>query len=130
MATANASAIGLSYGVKCVFPIGAALTVAGIVLNAVLDIPGSERFPEWTFIAVSRTFLPMMLMGTVFLIIGAYLDRQRMATRQARMRGTLCWVLSAACFVLLRSFDNVHAWTFALMFPAFAGLIGGIILLP
>jgi len=130
MATVNVPSIGLSYRIKWVFPIGAALSVAGIVLNAVLDFPGSERLPEWAFITVSRAFLPMMLVGTAFLIVGAYLDRQRLAARQAKVRGILCWVLSAACFVLLRSFDSVHAWSFALMFPAFAGLIGGIILLP
>jgi len=66
-------------------------------------------------------------MGSAFVIIGSFLDRQRLATRNVRMRGILCWVISAICFVLLRSLEN-QDWTFSLMFPAFAGLIAGIIL--
>src|SRR5690242_20719502 len=123
MATVNVPSIGLSYRVKWIFPLGAALSVAGIVSNAGLDLPGSQAFPEWAFVSIAKTFLPVMLSGSVFIMIGAYLDRQRLASRQAKVRGILCWVLSAACFLLLRSFDSVHAWTFALMFPAFAGLI-------
>lgn len=126
MATAKVPSIGLSYRVKWIFPIGAALSVAGVVVNALWD----QSSINWSFRVLSKSISPLLMMGSAFLIIGAFLDRQRLSARQARLRGVLCWVVSAACFTLLKSFDSVPGWSFALIFPAFAGLIAGIILLP
>lgn len=130
MATADIPSIGLASRVKWIFPVGLLLNIGGVVLNAVLEQPRFDNAQGWEFLVLSRVFLPMLLVGSAFMMIGAFLDRQRLPARQARLRGVLCWAISTAAFSLLTSLHNVHGWAFAFLFPAFAGLIAGIIFLP
>lgn len=129
MATANAPSIGLSRGIKWVFPLGAILNVSGVFLCALLEWHSLGNTQDWRFAVLSNTFFPSLLVGTALVMIGSFLDRQRLPARQARRRGILCWVVSAVSFSLLASLGNVHSWTFTFIFPAFTGLIAGIIFL-
>jgi hypothetical protein len=114
---------------KWVFPTGAILTVGGVFLYARLEQHSFENTQDLEFVILSQIFLPALLLGSVLAIVGSILDRLRLAVRQTRTRGIVCWVVSAASFLLLDTIGNVHGWTFTFIFPAFVGFIAGAIFL-
>jgi peptidoglycan/LPS O-acetylase OafA/YrhL len=114
---------------RWVFPIGAILNVGGVFLYALLERHSFENTQDWEFAVLSATFIPSLLVGTVLVIVGSFLDRRRLPVAQARVRGVLCWLTSGISFALLASIGNVHGWTFAFIFPAFAGFVTGAVLL-
>jgi hypothetical protein len=111
------------------FPIGAILNVGGVFLYALLERHSFENTQDWEFAVLSATFIPLLLVGTVLVIVGSFFDRRRLPVAQTRVRGVLCWVTSGISFSLLVSIGNVHGWTFAFIFPAFAGFVTGAVLL-
>lgn len=114
---------------RLLFPIGAILNVGGVLLYGLLERHSFENAHDWEFAVLSTTFLPSLLVGTLLVIVGSFFDRQRMPASQTRVRGVLCWLTSGISFALLASIGNVHGWTFAFIFPAFAGFIAGAVLL-
>ena len=112
-----------------VFPIGAILTVGGVFLYALLEHHSFENTQDWEFAILNATFIPFLLGGTLLVIVGSFLDRRRLPVAQTRVRGALCWVTSGVSVALLASTGNVHGWTFAFIFPAFAGFVTGGVLL-
>jgi hypothetical protein len=114
---------------KWVFPIGAALNVGGVFLYALLEKHSFENTQDLEFTVLSATFIPSLLIGTVLVIVGSFFDRQRLPVTQTRVRGVLCWLTSGISVFLLNAVGNVHGWTFAFIFPAFAGFVTGAVLL-
>ena len=114
---------------KWVFPTGAILNVGGVFLDALLEWHSFENTQDWEFAVLSATFIPTLLVGTVQVIVGSFLDRRRLPVAQTRVRGILCWIASGISFSLLATIGNVHGWTFAFIFPAFAGFLTGVVLL-
>lgn len=114
---------------KWVFPIGAILNIGGVFLYALLERHSYETTQDWEFAILSAIFIPCLLAGTALVIVGSFFDRQRLPAAQTRVRGVLCWVTSGISISLLALVGNVHGWTFAFIFPAFAGFVTGAVLL-
>jgi hypothetical protein len=114
---------------RFVFPTGASLTVAGVVLYAALEKHSFESTGDWLSAALEVTFLPALVMGILLVIIGAAIDRKRMSVATARRHGLLCLVAAGVSFALLNAIGDVHSWTFSFFFPAWAGLLAGVIYL-
>jgi hypothetical protein len=114
---------------RLIFPIGALLNVGGVVLYALLEKHSFENTQDWEFALLSKIFIPSLLIGTVLAIVGSFFDRQRLLAAQTRVRGALCWLTSGISVWLLNSIGNVHGWTFAFIFPAFAAFVAGAVLL-
>jgi hypothetical protein len=114
---------------RWVFPLGAILNVGGVFLYAFLERHSFESTQDWEFAVLSAIFIPSLLVGTLLVIIGSVFDRRRLPVAQTRVRGVLCWITSGISFALLASAGNVHGWTFAFIFPAFAGFVTGVVLL-
>jgi hypothetical protein len=114
---------------KWLFPIGAILNVGGVFLYGLLEWHSFENTQDWEFAVLSATFIPTLLVGTVLVIVGSFLDRRRLPVAQTRVRGVLCWIASGISCSLLAVIGNVHGWTFAFIFPAFAGFLTGAVLL-
>lgn len=116
-----------------IFPIGAVLNVGGVFLCALLEwLSFKNTFRDtldWRLAFLSTTFVPCLLVGAVLVIVGSIFDRQRLPAEQTRVRGVFCWIASGISFSLLASIGNVHRWTFTFIFPVFAGLVTGAILL-
>ena len=112
-----------------IFPVGASLNLGGVFLYALLEWHSFENTQDWEFTVLSATFIPSLLIGTVLVIVGSFFDRRRLSVTQTRVRGVLCWVTSGISFALLETIGNVHGWTFAFIFPAFAGFGAGAVLL-
>jgi hypothetical protein len=112
-----------------IFPIGAVLNVGGVFLCALLEWLSFRNTLDWRFAFLSTTFMPSLLVGTVLVIVGSFFDRRRLPAEQTKVRGVFCWIASGISFSLLASIGNVHRWTFTFIFPAFAGLVTGAILL-
>jgi len=112
-----------------VFPVGAILNIGGVFLYALLERHSYETTRDWKFAILSATFIPCLLAGTALVIVGAFFDRHRLPVAKTRVRGVLCWVTSGISVLLLALVGNVHGWTFAFIFPAFAGFVTGAVLL-
>ena len=114
---------------RFIFPTGASLTVAGVVLYSALEKLSFNSPRDWLFAALEVTFLPALIIGTLLTIIGAAINRKRMSVATARRYGLLCLVASGISFALLKIIGNVHSWTFSFFFPAWAGFLAGVIYL-
>ena len=114
---------------RWVFPIGAIFNIGGVFLYALLERHSFENSQDWEFAVLSNVFIPSLLVGTVLAIVGSFFDRQRLLVAQTRVRGALCWLTSGISVWLLNSIGNVHGWTFAFIFPAFAGFVTGAVFL-
>jgi hypothetical protein len=111
------------------FPLGAILNVGGVLLYALLEWHSYDNTQDWKYGVLSATFLPSLLIGTLLVTVGSFFDRRKLPVAQTRVRGVLCWLVSGISFALCASIGNVHGWTFAFIFPAFAGFIAGAVLL-
>ena len=111
------------------FPLGAILNVGGVFLYALLEWHSYYNTQDWEFGVLSAAFLPALLIGTLLVIVGSFLDRRQLPVAKTRVRGVLCWLASGISFALWASIGNVHGWTFAFIFPAFAGFVTGAVLL-
>src|SRR5579871_3424328 len=105
---------------RLLFPVGAGLTLGGILLYAALDYHSFHDTQDWLFAVLSNTFLPALLIGTPLTIVGSAIDRP-ITRKQAKNRGLVCWAVSGLSMFLLERIGNVHGWTFSFIFPAFAG---------
>jgi hypothetical protein len=114
---------------RWVFPIGAILNIGGVFLYALLEKHSFENTQDWEFAVLSNVFIPSLLIGTVLAIVGSFFDRHWLHVAQTRIGGALCWLTSGISVWLLNSIGNVHGWTFAFIFPAFAGFVTGAVLL-
>jgi hypothetical protein len=113
---------------RLLFPVGAGLTLGGVLLYAALEYHSYYETQDWLFAALSDTFLPALLIGTPLTIVGSAIDRP-LTRKQAKYRGLLCWAVSGLSVLLLEQIGNVHGWTFSFIFPAFAGFFAGTIFL-
>jgi hypothetical protein len=111
-----------------VFPIGLFLTIGGVSLCSLseIGIVESAKGPSYD---TSPIFLFALLAGVPIVIVGAFLDRKRLAVADARRRGWICWATFGVSFLLLAKTANVHTCGFLLIFPAFAGFVTGVIFL-
>jgi hypothetical protein len=100
-----------------------------VFLYALLEKHSFENTQDWEFALLSATFIPSLLVGTLLVIVGSFFDRRRLPVARTRVRGVLCWITSGISFALVASVGNVHGWTFAFIFPAFAGFVAGAVLL-
>jgi len=100
-----------------------------VFLDAQLERHGFENTEGLEFVILSQIFIPALLIGSLLAIVGSILDRLRLPVRQTRVRGVMCWLVSAVSFLLLSTIGNVHGWTFAFIFPAFVGFIVGVVFL-
>jgi hypothetical protein len=98
-------------------------------IYALLEWHSFENTQDWEFVVLSAIFIPTLLVGTVLVIVGSFLDRRRLPVAQTRVRGVLCWIASGVSFSLLATIGNVHGWPFAFIFPAFVGFLTGAVLL-
>ena len=114
---------------KWVFPTGAILTVGGVFLCALLEWHSFDNAQDWEYLILSKSFVPVLLLGTVLALIGSVLDRRRLPITETRPRGITCWLASGVSLLLLIKTGNVHGWAITFMFPAFAGLVAGAVLL-
>src|ERR1700732_869297 len=114
---------------KWLFPIGAFLTVGGVLLYAFAQRLSFGDTRGWGFSLLSQTFFPALLIGAPLAIVGSFVERKRLSVKQTRLRGKFCWGVSALSFVLFQSIGNVHGWTFTFIFPAFVGFVAGAVLL-
>jgi hypothetical protein len=114
---------------KWLFPFGAILTVGGVFLYALVERLSFGDTRGWGYSVLSQSFLPALLIGAPSAIVGSFVERKRLSVKQTRVRGIICWGVSALSFLLLLTVGNVHGWTFTFIFPAFAGFVAGIILL-
>ena len=71
-----------SRALKWVFPTGAILNVGGVFLYALLEWHSFENTQDWEFALLSATFIPTLLVGTVQVIVGSFLDRRRLPVAQ------------------------------------------------
>src|SRR5215467_8590575 len=74
---------------KLLFPVGAGLTLGGVLLYAALDYHSFNDTQDWLFAVLSNTFLPALLIGTPLAIVGSAIDRP-LTRKQAK---------TEACFV-------------------------------
>jgi hypothetical protein len=112
-----------------VFPTGAALTIGGVVLCALLEWHSFGQTHDWVFTFLAVSFLPSLLLGTPLAIIGSFVDRKRLPEEQFRARGKVCWVVSGISLLLFITVGNVHRWTFTYIFPAVTGFVTGMVFL-
>ncbi len=110
-------------------PTGAALTIGGVVLSALLEWESFGDTRSWAFVILSTTFFPSLFLGTPLVIAGSFVDRKRLPATQVKARGRICWAVSGASLLLLIITGNVHRWTFTYIFPMFAGFVAGAVLL-
>jgi len=103
--------------------------MGGVFLYALLERHSFENTRDWEFAVLNATFIPSLLVGTLLVIVGSFFDRRRLPAAEARVRGILCLLTSGISFALLAFIGNVHGWTAAFVFPAFAGLVAGAVLL-
>jgi hypothetical protein len=114
---------------KWLFPFGVLLTVGGVFLYALVERLSFGDTQSWGYSLLSRSFVPALLVGVPFAIAGSFVERKRLSVKQTRLRGIICWGVSALSFLLFLTVGNVHGWTFTFIFPAFVGFVAGAILL-
>jgi len=100
-----------------------------VLLNGLAEGHSFESTQDLQYLVSSRIYFPSLLAGTMLTIVGSFFDRQRLPMPQVRVRGILCLVGAGVSFWLLFWIGNVHSWTFAFIFPTFAGFIAAAILL-
>lgn len=113
---------------RWVFPIGALLTVGGVFLCALVEHLSFGDTQTLTYAILENSFLPALLIGTSFAIVGSFIERRRLPVTRARLVGIVCWAASLVSAVLLATTGNVHGWTFTFIFPAFVGFLTGAVL--
>jgi hypothetical protein len=114
---------------KWLFPAVAMLTVGGVFLYALVERLSFGDTQNWGYSLLSQSFFPALLVGTPLAIAGSFVERKRLAVKQTRIRGIICWGISTLSFLLFITVGNVHGWTFTFIFPAFVGFVAGAILL-
>jgi hypothetical protein len=114
---------------KVVLPTGAILIVVGVYLNALLERLGLGNTQDGEYKTLSAILPLLLLVGTLLVIVGSFLDGRRLPAAQTRVRGILCWVAGGISFLLLVTIGNVHGWTAIFIVPAFAGFVAGVVLL-
>jgi hypothetical protein len=110
---------------------GAILNVGGVFLYALLEWHSFKSTQDWEFAAlITATFMPALLVGTVLVIVGSFFSIDDDCPWPGQEFGASSVGSQAAIsFSLLASIGNVHGWTFAFLFPAFAGFLTGVVLL-
>lgn len=116
-------------GAKWVFPIGVILTIGGVALYALVEHLSFGNTSNWEYEILSQMFLPALFLGTGTAIAGSVIDRRRLPSREARIRGLWCLLGSGVSLLFLANIGNVHSWTESFIFPIFVGFVTGVILL-
>jgi hypothetical protein len=114
---------------RLLFPVGTFLTVGGVILYVFLENLSPEHSTGSTFDTLLQVIFPALLIGTLLAIIGSFVERRHLSVIQAKLRGAFCIAVSVISFLLFYARGNVHNWTFTLIFPAFVGLVSGLVFL-
>ena len=117
-------------GAQWLFPIGAALTIVGVIFELLLlwERPAS-RIPSDLVYVMGVTMSLSLLVGPLLLIAGSIADRIRLPVAKTKPRGNLCLIIAISCFVLTITHHFGFDDPFILLAPtACAGLIGGSVL--
>jgi hypothetical protein len=88
---------------------GAILNVGGVFLYALLEWHSFKSTQDWEFAALTPTFIPALLVGTVLVIVGSFFDRRRLPVARTRVRGVLCWIASPH-FIFASGFHRQCSW--------------------
>ncbi len=115
--------------VSWMFPTGAVLTISGVFLYAALEYVSFQNAQGPLFSVLSIIFFPALVVGTPLAILGSLLDVWQLTTRDARNRGLICLAVGCVSALLVKYTFNVHGWTISFAFPAFAGIVCGLIYL-
>jgi hypothetical protein len=113
-----------------VFPVGVVLTIGGVLFIPLIRVDHNYAFGIIDQLGdmTGLILLVTLLGGSLLMIAGSFIDR-RLPVAKTKPRGRLCWFVcigSILPFVAFRlGFDDPIV---LLIFPAFAGLVGGAVL--